>query len=475
MYFRLSLLAVVVGLVNPPSLRAQVAFLMRDPGNPTAQTVDVGINQVLTVQAAIRIPAGESGIYGFQMAMTFDPTVLELQSATWKGTALDSASLRNSQGPEFFSLRELAGAEAGGATLGVVFETSQPATFVLGSGDHAVAALSLKALQLTGDGTTAVGFSTTALDAGKVVNVVSGVTEDDRRFPTLQGINVKVGSEPAYAIAFEAATATVNVNEEITVPVFLHNNPREVDGFSFGVKHDAAVIDLVDVALAEGITAVVTPGESFFSLNKAPALGTGFTIALILSTENALRVLDPTKSPHKILNVKYRAKATAGTSKIEVSGDLGSPRVEVILDLGGSAQRPQLPQNNPPPVAISVEVKTVGGGDQRFLRGDADQSGGLTLTDAIGVLGYLFSGDTLGAAFRVTADNCLVAFNVNGDTDPNGDEAEAKIEVGDAIALLGYLFLGAAPPPAPFGDGKGCESAALKTTERMRCKSFSCQ
>ena len=68
-----------------------------------------------------------------------------------------------------------------------------------------------------------------------------------------------------------------------------------------------------------------------------------------------------------------------------------------------------------------------------FLRGDADSSGEVNLTDAIYLLSYLFQG----ADIPVCPDG--------GDFDDNG-----RINLTDAIVTLNYLFRGGGPPAAPF-------------------------
>jgi hypothetical protein len=69
-----------------------------------------------------------------------------------------------------------------------------------------------------------------------------------------------------------------------------------------------------------------------------------------------------------------------------------------------------------------------------FVRGDADASGQINITDAIFLLGYLFQG--------TAAPPCMDA----ADADGAGDGAP---NITDAIYLLGYLFQGTAGPPAP--------------------------
>jgi hypothetical protein len=71
----------------------------------------------------------------------------------------------------------------------------------------------------------------------------------------------------------------------------------------------------------------------------------------------------------------------------------------------------------------------------QFIRGDADGSGYLNLSDPIVILGYLFLGNApLG---------CLDA----GDADDDG-----VLILTDAIYVLSYLFLGGPAPSSPFTD-----------------------
>jgi len=87
--------------------------------------------------------------------------------------------------------------------------------------------------------------------------------------------------------------------------------------------------------------------------------------------------------------------------------------------------------------------------DNVFRRGDVDASGALDISDAVGILSYLFQG--------TGTPNCLEA----ADTDDSGD-----VDITDAVNNLGYQFLGQAPPsdPGPINCGPdphapflGCE------------------
>jgi hypothetical protein len=84
-----------------------------------------------------------------------------------------------------------------------------------------------------------------------------------------------------------------------------------------------------------------------------------------------------------------------------------------------------------------------GGG---FVRGDADASGAVNITDAIFLLGYLFQG--------TGTPTCLDAADVD-DQGPNAPN------ITDAIFLLGWLFQGTAFPPEPTPmNADGTEASA---------------
>jgi predicted GH43/DUF377 family glycosyl hydrolase len=90
------------------------------------------------------------------------------------------------------------------------------------------------------------------------------------------------------------------------------------------------------------------------------------------------------------------------------------------------------------------------GAAPRFIRGGANEDGAVDLSDAVAILGYLFLGGSV---------DCLDA----GDVDDDGE-----VLITDPIALLNHLFLGGPPPAAPFAecgedpseDELGCESFA---------------
>jgi len=83
-----------------------------------------------------------------------------------------------------------------------------------------------------------------------------------------------------------------------------------------------------------------------------------------------------------------------------------------------------------------ITVVAAGQLDQvRFIRGDTNGGGTLTITDAILVLKYLFPGGLPSVNL-----SCLDAADMND----NG-----KVNVTDAVLILNFLFKQGSPPPAP--------------------------
>jgi hypothetical protein len=71
----------------------------------------------------------------------------------------------------------------------------------------------------------------------------------------------------------------------------------------------------------------------------------------------------------------------------------------------------------------------------RFIRGEVNGDGRVDISDAVAILGYLFLGGG--------TPGCLAA--------ADADDSET-IEITDAVYLLGALFLGSAPVPQPYPD-----------------------
>ncbi len=461
-------------------LPGQVRFEIRGENGETGGAIVAGLNQTINPTVFIVNPTGDSvpKIQGFQMAISHDPEFLTAQvnSITWRGTALDTVDLLNGDGPDFFYPREIRTGQplvSQGITLGVIFEEELP-SFFLGEGEWEVAKLSYRAIQSTPKGSpTSIGFAAELGDppiANKYNEMDGGFTFAAET----AGMDVDIGGELNYTIAFPYSKINTEPSASITVPIMITNSPRDVDGFSLGVKHDGNALELVDVQLADGLTSILggDPDPQVFSLDMDPENGPGFTMAIIFSVDEN-KVLDSSKSPHHVLDVIYQVKIQEGTTKVQITDQLGKPAVAVLLDLFGTPQKPLPPSQNPPSVTLDVEVIP---GGRPFIRGDVNPLyGRITLLDALGIIQFLLGTSEIDPPlYQPVADNCMIAFNVDGST-TGGEETQQDLDLTDVIYLLGYLFLDGPPPPAPFSNfGRECAPFDGPASPRMTCAQFSC-
>jgi hypothetical protein len=101
--------------------------------------------------------------------------------------------------------------------------------------------------------------------------------------------------------------------------------------------------------------------------------------------------------------------------------------------LGGWGFRSRESTADPPRLRITYKVPTPPA-PAFFRRGDSNDDGKADISDAIRILGFLFTGSA--------RPPCMKAADSNDD---------GKVDISDAIGILGFLFLGSAPPRAPFG------------------------
>ena len=90
-----------------------------------------------------------------------------------------------------------------------------------------------------------------------------------------------------------------------------------------------------------------------------------------------------------------------------------------------------------------------------FLRGDADGSCSLDISDGVFILGYLFLGEA--------TPPCLDA----ADADDSGE-----LDLSDGVFVLGFLFLGEEEPPSPGPDILGPDPTE---DELIDCVSTVCE
>lgn len=138
---------------------------------------------------------------------------------------------------------------------------------------------------------------------------------------------------------------------------------------------------------------------------------------------------------------------------LEVPGArrVSSSRIELAVPFIAPGERDLRVENtdgqSSPPASFTI-LATL----ERFVRGDANLDSRMEIGDAVTVLLYLFRGRAL---------SCLDA------ADSDGDDA---IEIDDAVGILGHLFLGGPEPPAPYpepGTDTGVDTPGCITGLRL--------
>ena len=251
----------------------------------------------------------------------------------------------------------------------------------------------------------------------------------------------------------------------------------EVRGFSFGVAHDSAVVELDsgDAGLDFTGTVLESLPDGF---RRADAVPGGLRLAALLSFDQ----VDPAILPvgrSTLLRVRYRLlsdPAPEGTM-LQFSGALGEPVTEIVLthdelsfpEVGGGTAPDQevacrnaldddgdglIDRDDPDCVerngVSGIPSRVVDGLILRTLspatnalRGDCNLDGAVDIADGIALLVANFAGPSALA--------CRAACDANGDGTTDG--------TADAIGIFMYRLGSGSPPAAPF-PACGLQSSA---------------
>jgi len=209
--------------------------------------------------------------------------------------------------------------------------------------------------------------------------------------------------------------------------------PEGPEGWSISVQHDQPFFELQD-ATTEGTDVEILSDVDHRILKTQISDENdhwGFISAVVLSTIEP-RTLPPT-GKFSIARARYRLAAphdepgeiVATPIRFQDGIKIGNEPVQNIFTVDGKTE---VPCRTRP---LRVEVNVVQG--KIFQRGDANNTGRITLADGIWIVRGLFFGGPSSA--------CPAA------SDTNADHA---VNQTDAIYLLEYLFLDGNPIPAPF-------------------------
>ena len=245
--------------------------------------------------------------------------------------------------------------------------------------------------------------------------------------------------------------------DTVGIRVELETNLGEIQGWTFAVRHDPALLRLVPDSLTiAGTDAERGAGEGFLSILSL-AEGTdggdpGFVVTFIASFETPVNLA--VGSENSLARATYEA---LGTLPVEgsslrlvdhaLAADGGSP---VAIGIASTAEI-RVPRALVHGVLFEdgeACQPPVGG---TFRRADSNADGVTNLADAVFSLQYLFLG--------LEEPSCLDA----ADADDDG-----AIGLADAVFTLSGLFQGGPLPPAPGSDVCGVDPSA----DGIACESF---
>jgi hypothetical protein len=238
---------------------------------------------------------------------------------------------------------------------------------------------------------------------------------------------------------------------EIPVRVLVDTR-KPLSGFSWGIRHDPAVLEVVDVTWS-GILSALRGGNGpgFWagstSAYGCPGGGTGATAGMVVHALDPLgNAIPPSSGPVEVATITYRpvGGVTVGAeSALELVDCLqpgpSTEQTACVLSVDG---------NSVTPIKIPGKVRIA---SSCFRRGDCNDDGKFDISDPIGLLDYLFSGGSKHVP-------CREACNAADD---------GTLDISDPIRMLARLFTGGDPLPPPY---KACGDDP--TPETLGCEEY---
>ena len=248
-----------------------------------------------------------------------------------------------------------------------------------------------------------------------------------------------IGEAQTASLAIVAQTAPAQPGEIATATVTVDGS-ADVSGFSFGVEHDPAALTLAAGGVTMGSDLAATRGGAGPEFLSIDLFSNGFTFATVINVNLSGTDLAAAVT-HTVTSISYTVSTTAafGSTALTFSEALGTPPVALSVGMGL--------QFVEPPTTVDAALFT----SPPYIRGDVNENGQVTVSDAIALLSQLFNGLPM---------DCADASDVN---------ESGMVTVADALALLAYLFNEGTPPGAPAGL---CGLPA--TPSSLGCQSFNC-
>lgn len=231
--------------------------------------------------------------------------------------------------------------------------------------------------------------------------------------------------------------------EGVVVPI-LATNERPIEGFSFGVTFPLAHARMAEIDIRGTVTEEVGVDVLVVDIFNGPPEGgdpqdgdpqagadepgwaTCSAIVDLAPTAEGRTI--PPGGGQRLVNLVYDILPPSGSIPRSISvplvGGLGNPQVPLVFTVEG---QDVVPETRGGIIQLTMQPA--------FIRGDANDDGGISISDPIFLLNALFRGGP--------APPCEDAADANDD---------GAIDIADAVSILLYQFAGGAiPPPSPPG------------------------
>ena len=386
-----------------------------------APTLEMGEVVVYPGQAAAEVAitlTAVEAVSGVQVGIAVDPDRIVLQELNFDGSVMQAVTV------EF--LDSSVDFEEGEATLVAIFDDAAPFDQSLPSPDHLLlATLVLDAASwLVPSNIEPIAFSDgvgePALDNLVLVDGIGVVPEQ------IDGSLSVLSQNVLLATSSSGQVSAGEIDFEVSLRGY---NVEALQGFSSVLAFDPLILQCASSTIEGTITQVA--GAEFIEGVVDNTIG--FVVLGVLM--DILPPYDGQVIPATGIELEYAriyfdvssSLTSSSQTELHFENDLGTPPISNVFVIENQSVEP---------VTVDLTIDVVV--DGIFLRGDADGNLRLDLADAINNLVFMTS-----ACPDCPIPLCPKALDVND----NG-----MIDLGDAIQLLNFLYIGGSPPAAPFPD-----------------------
>ncbi|MGE3166676.1 MAG: hypothetical protein AB7O52_17375 [Planctomycetota bacterium] len=208
--------------------------------------------------------------------------------------------------------------------------------------------------------------------------------------------------------------------------VFDNLGTDSVDGWSYGLCHDGAIVELVDFVDSALVSTVNGGGAPGFGSTLVVDPSLGGTQGIVVDLFGVNKLAPGVGCALADATYDSQPAGLASLSTVTICNSLGTPPVATVVVIGGASLEP---------TRVAGAIRVTFGDPRSYLRGDCNNDAVYDIADGVFLLNALFQGGLL--------PSCVEACDSNG---------EGVVDSSDAVYTFTYQFAGGPPPPMPFPD-----------------------